>query len=177
MTLARKKPDPTGNCPPTLSVKAPSDKGPFVEKRRESRYEICEAVEVSILEMPVRRLQGVLRDVSRSGFRVELSEPAVAGARLEVVLRNQAIIFGEARYCRHSVGTYQVGVVIEDIYYPKPVSVTDIRDGERSTGHWHPNQGQVWIGGQTLTDLQEPRGQRSGQSYDRKISWMPRRPE
>jgi hypothetical protein len=135
MTLARKKPDPTGNCPPTLSVKAPSDKGPFVEKRRESRYEICEAVEVSILEMPVRRLQGVLRDVSRSGFRVELSEPAVAGARLEVVLRNQAIIFGEARYCRHSVGTYQVGVVIEDIYYPKPVSVTNILEVGRSLGY------------------------------------------
>jgi hypothetical protein len=135
MTLAMKKPAQSGNRPPTPSVKAPAGAGPFVEKRRETRYEICEAVEVSILEMPVRCTPGVLRDVSRSGFRLELSEPVVEGARLEVVLRNQAIIFGEARHCRHSAGTYQVGVVIEDIYYPKPVSATNILEDGRSPGY------------------------------------------
>jgi hypothetical protein len=135
MTLAIKKPDQSGNRPPTISVKLPSGAGPFVEKRRETRYEICEEVEVSILEMPVRCMPGVLRDVSRSGFRIELTEPVVAGARLEVVLRNQAIIFGEARYCRNSAGTYQVGVVIEDIYYPKPVSVANILEDVRSLAY------------------------------------------
>jgi hypothetical protein len=145
MTLAMKKPDQSGSRPLTPSVKAPSGAGPFVEKRRETRYEICEAVEVSILEMPVRCLQGVLRDVSRSGFRLELSEPVVAGARLEVVLRNQAIIFGEARYCRHSAGTYQVGVVIEDIYYPKPVSVTNVLEDRRSLDYLRSTKSPAWI--------------------------------
>jgi hypothetical protein len=100
--------------------------GPFVEKRREIRYETCEAVDVSILEEENQLLPGILRDVSRSGLRIELSLAVKAGARLEVVLRNRAIIFGEARYCVRSANTYQVGVVIEDIYYPKniPAAIT-----------------------------------------------------
>jgi hypothetical protein len=99
---------------------------PFVEKRREARYETCEAVGVSILDGENRRLQGILRDVSRSGLRVELSQPVAPGAHLEVVLYNRAIIFGEARYCRASTHSYQVGVVIEDIFYPKKDPAKDI---------------------------------------------------
>jgi hypothetical protein len=144
MTLAIKKPDQSRNRLVTPD-KAPSGAGPFVEKRRETRYEICEAVEVSILEVPSRRLLGVLRDISRSGFRVEISEPLVAGARLEVVLRNQAIIFGEARYCRQSVGTYHVGAVIEDILYPKPLSVTNIHEDEPSLRSMQSTKGPAWI--------------------------------
>jgi PilZ domain len=100
----------------TAAVKA---KSPFVEKRREARYVTCEAVDVCILDVESQRLQGILRDVSRSGLRIELSLPVNAGARLEVLLHNRAIIFGEARYCQGSAPTYQVGVVIEDVYYPK----------------------------------------------------------
>jgi len=92
---------------------------PFIEKRREARYVTCDVVEVSILHAEGERLQGILRDVSRSGLRIELSVPVQVGARLEVVLHNRAIIFGEARYCAGSAHGYQVGVVIEDIYYPK----------------------------------------------------------
>jgi hypothetical protein len=129
-----------------------------VEKQRETRYPTCEAVEVCILEMVSRHLNAVLREVSRNGLRLEVSMPVNAGARLEIVWRNRAIIFGEACYCRYSLGTYHVGVAIEDIYYPKPVSVTNICDGNGSPGYWHPNQGQIWIGGDISSDLQEPRG-------------------
>jgi hypothetical protein len=101
-------------------------RSPFVEKRREARYETCEAVEVSILDGENRRLKGILRDVSRSGLRVELSQPVEPGAHLEVVLYNRAIIFGEARYCQASTHSYQVGMAIEDIYYPKKDPAKDI---------------------------------------------------
>ena len=92
---------------------------PFVEKRREARYVTYEEVEVCILGEESQRLRGIVRDVSRSGLRIELSIPVEAGAHLEVVLVDRAIIFGEARHCHRSARSYQVGVAIEDIYYPK----------------------------------------------------------
>jgi hypothetical protein len=113
--LVEEKPVQTLNYSSTIRQTG----SPFVEKRREARYETCEAVEVSILDGENRRLRGILRDVSRSGLRVELSQPVNPGARLEVVLYNRAIIFGEARYCRASIDSYHVGMAISDIYDPK----------------------------------------------------------
>jgi hypothetical protein len=132
--LAEEKSIPALNYSSTMresdGVSSPSPArqigSPFVEKRREARYETCEAVGVNILDGDNRRLQGILRDVSRSGLRVELSHPVEPGAHLEVVLNNRAIIFGEARYCQASTHSYQVGVAIEDIYYPKKDPAKDI---------------------------------------------------
>jgi hypothetical protein len=118
MTLEMEQSGHTLNHPPTMPA---SSESPFVEKRREVRYATREVVDICILEMAGLRLAGILRDVSRNGLRIELSMPLNAGARLEIVLRNHAIIFGEARYCRLGGDAYQVGVVIEDIYYPKRV--------------------------------------------------------
>ena len=109
---------PTRDGSPASSSVVPVG-NPFVEKRREARYVTCDEVEVCILGAESQCQRGILRDVSRSGLRIELSLPVEAGAHLEVVLVNRAIIFGEARYCRRSTHTYQVGVVIDDIYYPK----------------------------------------------------------
>ncbi len=121
---------------------------PFVEKRREVRYTTCETVEVCILEVPSReapsrRLAAILRDVSRNGLRIEFSTPVKAGARLEIVLPDRAIIFGTTCYCRRDADAYQAGVVIEDIYYPKRVSNEPARDEERSL--WQPIHRHVWM--------------------------------
>jgi len=113
---------------------------PLAEKRREARYETCEAVEVCILEVESQPLRGILRDVSRSGLRIELSLPVEAGSHLEIVLLNRAIIFGEARYCRGSGHTYHVGVVIEDIYYPKSDPAASTQDERRRR-----NAAQPWF--------------------------------
>ena len=90
-----------------------------VEKRRETRYAICEQVDVYLLDMNNLRLSGVLRDISKSGMRIELDMPLKAGDRMEVLLQNKAIVFAEVRYCRRSGDSYQVGSVIDDVYYPK----------------------------------------------------------
>ena len=122
--------------PPSPAIAPARD--PFVEKRREARYETCDAVEVCILEPESPPQPGVLRDVSRSGLRIELNLPVEAGARLEVFLMNRAIIFGEARYCRRSAQNYQVGMVIDDIYYPAgdPASSHDERRRGSTTLPW-----------------------------------------
>jgi hypothetical protein len=137
MTLEMEKSRHTLHHAPNMPS---SSESPFLEKRREIRYATCEVVDICILEMAGLRMAGILRDVSKNGLRIELSMPLNAGARLEIVLRNHAIIFGEARYCRLGGDAYQVGVVIEDIYYPKHV----------------PANRQHWIDRYVSTDLQKP---------------------
>jgi sulfite reductase alpha subunit-like flavoprotein len=90
-----------------------------VEKRRETRYPTCEPVEVYLLDMNNLRLSGMLKDISKSGMRIELDMPLKPGDRLEVVVQNKAIAFAEVRYCRRTGESYQVGILIEDVYYPK----------------------------------------------------------
>ena len=94
---------------------------PLAEKRREMRYATCEPVEVYLLDMNNLRLNGVVRDMSKSGMRIELDMPLKAGDRLEVVLQNTAIVFVEVRYCRRSGESYHAGTKIDDVYYPKRV--------------------------------------------------------
>jgi PilZ domain len=90
-----------------------------VEKRREMRYPTCEPVEVYLLDMNNLRLSGMLKDISKNGMRLELDMPLKAGDRLEVVVQNKAIVFAEVRHCRRMGESYQVGVLIDDVYYPK----------------------------------------------------------
>lgn len=85
------------------------------ERRREHRYVTCDPVNVVLLDCMGLRVSGVLRDVSKSGFRVEIDLPVQKGARLKLTLHNQ-IIFAGARYCRKTADTYQVGASIEWIY-------------------------------------------------------------
>lgn len=94
---------------------------PLVEKRREMRYATCEPVEVYLLDVNNLHLSGVVRDISKSGMRIELDMPLKAGDRLEVLLQNTAIVFTEVRYCRRSGECYHVGMKIDDVYYPKRV--------------------------------------------------------
>lgn len=88
------------------------------EKRREHRYVTCDPVNVVLLDSAGLPVSGVLRDVSKSGFRVEIDLPVHRGDRLKLTLRGQ-IIFAVARYCRRTADTYQVGASIERIYFSR----------------------------------------------------------
>ena len=86
------------------------------EKRRERRYPTCDPVEVFLVDFAGVRVSGMLRDVSRDGFRVEIDLPVHRGARLKVRLRDHTTVFAVARYCRRTADTYQVGAEIEWLY-------------------------------------------------------------
>jgi len=106
----------------------------FFEKRRETRFSACKPVEVYLLDMQGLRLPGILKDISRNGLRIELSMPLKPGDRLEVVLENQAIIFGEVRYCRRMDACYYVGVLIGDVLYPKAAAPAESRESKMNVG-------------------------------------------
>jgi hypothetical protein len=91
------------------------------ERRREVRYETSDPVQVYFLDLGGLSLPGVVRDISRSGLRVEIGIPLVQGARLKIRLRNHSI-FGEVRYCRKGMGGYHAGVAIDDVYFAPGVA-------------------------------------------------------
>lgn len=90
-----------------------------LEKRREPRYATCEPVDVYLRDRDNLHVTGILKNVSKNGMRIDLRIPMQPGDRIEVLLQNVAIIFAEVRYCRRSDACYQVGSVIEDVYYPR----------------------------------------------------------
>jgi hypothetical protein len=89
---------------------------PLPERRREARYPTYEEVQVSLLDVSGLELSGVLRDVSRSGFRVELIVPVRPGARLKVAIRDKEVMFATARYCRREMDTFQIGASIDAMF-------------------------------------------------------------
>jgi exoribonuclease II len=103
------------------------------ERRRETRYPANDPVEIYILEAASNsRFAGTVVDVSRSGLRVEVATPISKGARVEVILPDRAIIFGETRYCRRSTDCYYIGIAIEDVYYAQSLSDKHIADDQLS---------------------------------------------
>lgn len=89
----------------------------YNEKRTEYRYSTSDEVRVWLSSMPSVEIPAVLCDVSRSGFRVELSLPVLPGSGMKVCIRDRTTIFAIARYCRQASGKYQVGASIENVYY------------------------------------------------------------
>lgn len=101
------------------------------ERRREPRYPANDPAEITVLGAENSpRFAGTVVDVSRSGLRVEVATPIGKGERLEIVLPDRAIIFGETRYCRRSADGYYVGIVIEDVYYAQSLSTKHIADDQ-----------------------------------------------
>jgi len=106
-------------CPGPEAARRDTWSGP--ERRREIRYETCDPVQVYLHDLASPKIAGVVRDISRSGLRLEISMPVVPGARLKIRLRSHAI-FGQVRYCRKAMDAYQAGVTISDVYFAPGVA-------------------------------------------------------
>lgn len=114
---------------------APGDQGSPccapVDRRREPRYTTSDPVEIQLLEAGCGpRVGGKVLDVSHSGLRIELPTPIGKGLRIEIVLPDRTIIFGETRYCRLMSSSYHVGVAIEAVYYARSILAGHLQDTE-----------------------------------------------
>jgi hypothetical protein len=91
-----------------ISGRSSSPSAP-TERRRERRYATNDPVAIRLLEAgggpPVG---GTVLDVSRSGLRVESAVPLGKGLRLEIILPDRTIIFGESRYCHRVPTAYHI---------------------------------------------------------------------
>jgi hypothetical protein len=149
--------DPTATHFHAFSVQAnpqpDRDSGPYAkfgtERRRDVRYATCDAVEVTVLDASGFQIRGVLRDVSKNGLRVELGLPVDPGARLRIVLRDRAIIFAVACYCRIAARSFHVGAAINGVYHPKGGVEPIGTDLLLPSGVWHDAAASSAVAGES----------------------------
>jgi hypothetical protein len=80
-----------------------------MEQRRNTRLVLDQTVYVTILgEIEIRRTAKV-KDTSGRGLGLEMAHPVAIGCALKIELED-AVLLGEAMYCRAENGTYYVGI-------------------------------------------------------------------
>jgi hypothetical protein len=83
-----------------------------MEQRRETRFTANQVVPVTILGDPEIHRTGIVKNASGRGLGLEMAFPVGIGAALKIHLPD-AILLGEAMYCRGQNGSYFVGVEME----------------------------------------------------------------
>lgn len=87
----------------------------FLEKRREARYPTNDPAEVEVVNGGIGRSTATVLDVSKSGLRLKLESSINKGAEVKVTLQRNVVIFGQIRYCRPLDGSFDAGVLIQDM--------------------------------------------------------------
>jgi hypothetical protein len=87
----------------------------FLEKRREARYPTNDPAEVEVVKGGAGHFSATVLDVSRSGLRLKLDAGVNKGAEVKITLQRNIVIFGQIRYCRPLDGSFDVGVLIQDM--------------------------------------------------------------
>jgi hypothetical protein len=83
-----------------------------MEQRRASRIAANQVVSVTILGDPEIHRTGTVNNHSGRGLGLEMAFPVGIGAALKIHLPD-AVLLGEAMYCRGRNGIYFVGVELE----------------------------------------------------------------
>lgn len=112
-----------------------------LEKRRERRYPVNEAVKVRVFPYAAMPISAKILDVSRSGMKLELPTPMSPGTRIEILMpMTKLAVFGDVRYCRKCGEEYHAGVLIADVIRSKP-----------DTTHLHDDQISLYVVRKGLT--------------------------
>jgi hypothetical protein len=83
-----------------------------MEQRRESRFAANQVVSVTILGDREIHRTGTVKNASGRGIGLNMAFPVGVGAALKINLPD-AVVLGEAMYCRGQNGSYFVGVELE----------------------------------------------------------------
>ena len=67
-------------------------------------------------------------DVSKSGLRLKLDSSVNKGAEVKITLQSNIVIFGQIRYCRPLDGSFDAGVLIQDMSHNSEQSSPHIED-------------------------------------------------
>jgi len=87
-----------------------------MEQRREQRFAANQKVSFAVLgEREIHRT-GVVKNSSGRGLGLETTFPVAVGSPLRIDLPD-AVLLGEAMYCRAQHGQYFVGVELEQALY------------------------------------------------------------
>ncbi|HLG97237.1 MAG TPA: PilZ domain-containing protein [Bryobacteraceae bacterium] len=90
---------------------------PVADRRREVRYPCRDSAEMRSLDDLGPSHPATVLDISKSGIRVESNVNVAKGSHVEILIRKHAVIFGEVRHCRADGMKYQIGILIEQVFY------------------------------------------------------------
>jgi PilZ domain/Putative zinc-finger len=110
------------------------------ERRREPRYPCNDPVEIRIVAGDGSRVPGTLKDISRSGLRIEIGISVPKGAEIEIFLSKQLSVTGRVRHCRRVGAKHQAGILIQE-------AIDASKPGEHLSGE----QLSGYLAGQGLT--------------------------
>ena len=127
-----------------LSPSAAQNMRRAAKGQRELHHTTMDAVEVCILGSDCRGVAGTVLDVSQRELRIGVDAPIVRGTRIDVVLHRRVTISGLIRFCRRSQVGYQIGLLIESIYYAQSTSAD----------HPHDDQLSLYLAGKGLTTME-----------------------
>jgi hypothetical protein len=85
-----------------------------MDKRREPRFETDQPVVLTILTEPQTRMEARVRNASGRGLGLMSSGPVPPGAPLRIEI-DDAIVLGEAIYCREDTGGHFLGVELDQV--------------------------------------------------------------
>jgi hypothetical protein len=95
---------------------AKADRGTlFLEKRREARYPTNDPAELEVVNGGAGQFSATVLDVSRSGLRLKLDSSINRGTEVKITLQRNIVIYGQIRYCRPFDGSFDAGVLIQDM--------------------------------------------------------------
>ena len=83
-----------------------------MEQRRETRFSANQVVPVTILGDPEINRTGIVKNASGRGLGLEMAFPVGIGTALKIHLPD-AVLLGEAMFCRGQNGSYFVGVELQ----------------------------------------------------------------
>ena len=87
-----------------------------MEQRHDTRLVLDQTVNLTILGDPEIRRTAKVKNISGRGLGLELAYPVGVGCALRIEL-NDAVLLGEAMYCRAQNGAYYVGIeLLQGLY-------------------------------------------------------------
>ncbi len=90
----------------------------MMERRAVQRFTSAAPVRVTVLKTGAV-LRGRAADMSGRGMRLVLDAPVVSGAMLQIEIED-ALLLGEAVYCRREGAAFATGIQIEHALYDVP---------------------------------------------------------
>ncbi len=85
-----------------------------VDGRKERRFGVRMPAVVTVLGSDEARVAAQIRNASGRGLALEMSAPVAPGAALKVEVED-ALLLGEAVYCRGEAGGYVVGLQLDQV--------------------------------------------------------------
>src|SRR5262245_54411178 len=87
-----------------------------MEQRRETRFTADQPIRIIVIGPPDLHLAGRVKNASGRGMGIEVSQRIDAGTALKLAL-DDAILLGEAIFCRDDGGSFYVGIEVEHALY------------------------------------------------------------